>query len=405
MCVDGEGGRKVRNLTFLVTVLFLYSFFVGVASGLPAVLDDFEGLRLDPAVWEVRDVGGLSSMVSSGKLIVFGEYDGSVSEPGSGGWNKYWLFTKDRFEGRVDVSVEMTIDAAEGTEFGMGIGLQAPGVTGLPHENVVLLSSYFFLGNENTIGIAQTFIGISGTNMVIDPTDIVLGQSRVYRLVAHEDGLVEFYLDGVLKGSTVFLSEEFRLFLTVGIKYAGTHVTVSFDDVMVEESPLDVLLPPPPTLILTANPTGGWSPLEVTFASTVNDGVAPFTYAWTFGDGASGSGASVSHVYTSPGTFTAQVVVTDSQGRSTTETVTVTVTGTGLNIAGMGDFLTLVLLIVVTVFAAIAVIAIVLLRGRRRGPWVAPPPLGPDPVMGPQNHQVGEDEGSPGADQGKAPKV
>lgn len=151
-------------------------------------------------------------------------------------------------------------------------------------------------------------------------------------------------------------------------------------------------LPPPPTLIMTANPTGGWSPLEVDFVCSVNDGLAPFTYAWTFGDGASGSGASVTHVYNGPGTFTAQVVVTDSRGRSVTETVAVTITGTGLNIAGMGDFLTLILLIVVIVAVA-AVVAIVLLRRRRGSRWRPPPPSSPDQPMEPPDHQEGEEEG------------
>lgn len=157
-------------------------------------------------------------------------------------------------------------------------------------------------------------------------------------------------------------------------------------------------LPPPPSLIVTANPTGGWSPIQVNFAATVNDGLAPFTYAWTFGDGASGSGASVSHVYTFPGTFTAQVVVTDSRGRSSAETVTVTVTGTGVNIAGMGDLLTLILVIVVLVAVVIAVLTVVLLRRRRRpreGPWVPPPPSGSDQEPRPPDHQEGEEGGSP----------
>ncbi len=157
-------------------------------------------------------------------------------------------------------------------------------------------------------------------------------------------------------------------------------------------------LPPPPSLIVTANPTGGWSPIQVNFAATVNDGLAPFTYAWTFGDGASGSGASVSHVYTFPGTFTAQVVVTDSRGRSSAETVTVTVTGTGVNIAGMGDLLSLILVIVVLVAVAIAVLTVILLRRRRRprkGPWAPPPPSGSDQEPRPPDHQEGEEGGTP----------
>lgn len=121
-----------------------------------------------------------------------------------------------------------------------------------------------------------------------------------------------------------------------------------------------LLLPPP---LVTADPNGGWAPLEITFSVTWSDGLAPFVYSWTFGDGSSGSGSPVSHVYTSPGTYTPQVVVIDSRGRSATENLTIAVTGTGLNIAGLGDFMTLILLIVAIVAVA-AVVLVILLRRR-----------------------------------------
>jgi PKD repeat protein len=38
------------------------------------------------------------------------------------------------------------------------------------------------------------------------------------------------------------------------------------------------------------------------------------SYAWDFGDGSSGSGVSASHTYEAPGTFTAVLTVTDTQG-------------------------------------------------------------------------------------------
>ena len=49
------------------------------------------------------------------------------------------------------------------------------------------------------------------------------------------------------------------------------------------------------------------------------------SYAWTFGDGQSGSGSTVSHTYTSVGSFTAELRVTDNSGMSTTRSVVITV--------------------------------------------------------------------------------
>jgi PKD repeat protein len=48
-------------------------------------------------------------------------------------------------------------------------------------------------------------------------------------------------------------------------------------------------------------------------------------YAWDFGDGQTGSGASVQHTYTAPGTYMATVTASNSAG-SWTATVQIVVT-------------------------------------------------------------------------------
>lgn len=83
------------------------------------------------------------------------------------------------------------------------------------------------------------------------------------------------------------------------------------------------------TAVINTNPTpaSGDAPLAVSFnasASTVEDG--PGTYAWDFGDGATASGATTNHTYTTPGTYTAAVTVTDAGGRSDSASVNVNVT-------------------------------------------------------------------------------
>jgi PKD repeat protein len=49
------------------------------------------------------------------------------------------------------------------------------------------------------------------------------------------------------------------------------------------------------------------------------------SYAWVFGDGASGSGVSASHTHSTPGTYTARLTVTDNRGATGTTTATITV--------------------------------------------------------------------------------
>jgi len=82
----------------------------------------------------------------------------------------------------------------------------------------------------------------------------------------------------------------------------------------------------PPSAALTATPASGTAPLTVTFSgsgSSDPDGTI-VAYEWSFGDGSPpASGVSASHVYTLPGSYAAQLKVTDNSGLSATRSVTV----------------------------------------------------------------------------------
>jgi PKD repeat protein len=75
-----------------------------------------------------------------------------------------------------------------------------------------------------------------------------------------------------------------------------------------------------PTAAFSLTPTSGTGPLLVTAdasGSTDTDSTPIATYAFDFGDGTTvgpQSGATASHVFTTPGTYTVQVTVTDSAG-------------------------------------------------------------------------------------------
>ena len=69
-------------------------------------------------------------------------------------------------------------------------------------------------------------------------------------------------------------------------------------------------------------------PLDVTFDASAstdpNNNIA--TYAWDFGDGTTGTGVNTTHQYTTEGTFTVTLAVTDTAGLSDTATATITAT-------------------------------------------------------------------------------
>ncbi|MBI3804575.1 MAG: beta-propeller fold lactonase family protein [Nitrospirae bacterium] len=83
-----------------------------------------------------------------------------------------------------------------------------------------------------------------------------------------------------------------------------------------------------PTARMTATPTSGAPPLAVQFnggTSSDPDGKIA-SYIWSFGDGASGTGAAVQHTYSNAGSYTAKLTVTDDQG-ATASTQTSIVVG------------------------------------------------------------------------------
>jgi PKD repeat protein len=92
--------------------------------------------------------------------------------------------------------------------------------------------------------------------------------------------------------------------------------------------------PPPvnqaPIASFAASPLSGVVPLSVSFdasSSSDTDGSIT-TYAWTFGDGTDATGRTVSHTYTTAGTYSAGLTVTDDDGATASASRDISVTTT-----------------------------------------------------------------------------
>jgi len=83
----------------------------------------------------------------------------------------------------------------------------------------------------------------------------------------------------------------------------------------------------PPVASFTRTPSSGEAPLGVSFnASGSYDSDGSITsYVWDFGDGRSGTGVTASHTYSSSGTYTARLTVSDNHGATGTITHSVIV--------------------------------------------------------------------------------
>lgn len=74
-----------------------------------------------------------------------------------------------------------------------------------------------------------------------------------------------------------------------------------------------------PAAAFTASPASGPLPLTVDFDATASTGGAPLVYAWAFGDGATGAGATTEHTYSQEGVYTVTLTVTNTEGSSHTQ--------------------------------------------------------------------------------------
>ncbi len=65
---------------------------------------------------------------------------------------------------------------------------------------------------------------------------------------------------------------------------------------------------------VSALPSSGIAPLEVAFSSSVAGGNDPLSYAWTFGDGETGTGQNPTHTFASGGEYEVVLTATDADG-------------------------------------------------------------------------------------------
>ncbi|MBM9513983.1 PKD domain-containing protein [Desulfogranum marinum] len=76
---------------------------------------------------------------------------------------------------------------------------------------------------------------------------------------------------------------------------------------------------------ITSNATEGTAPLTVAFDGSSSTGDIT-SYAWSFGDGDTADANNINHTFTLPGTYTAKLTITDSNGNTSSDTATITVT-------------------------------------------------------------------------------
>ncbi len=120
-------------------------------------------------------------------------------------------------------------------------------------------------------------------------------------------------------GGTSTSASPSHTYTAVGVYTARLTVTDAVGVTAAAPS-LTIVVNTPPSTTAAASPTAGDAPVAVSFTSTVSSGTAPFSYAWTFGDGGSSTSQSPSHTYTAAGTYHPSLTITDAAGRTASAT-------------------------------------------------------------------------------------
>jgi hypothetical protein len=156
---------------------------------------------------------------------------------------------------------------------------------------------------------------------------------------------------------------------------SGTYqVTVTVRDsngFLVSSGPV-VLTVHPALSASIAGPSGNQTTgRNLSFYALAANGTGPYDYAWAFGDGATGSGTIVGHVYRHAGTYTVWVWVNDSVGASVLRSFVVTIVPAPSAATLLGLPMTEAIALLVLVALAGVVGAALLVARRRR----TPPPV------------------------------
>ena len=135
-----------------------------------------------------------------------------------------------------------------------------------------------------------------------------------YSLAISND-LVTLSVDG-----SPFLTRDLGYVYTGQIALYVKKATAFFDNVVVTHDPAANVVP---QAVFSDSVSGATA--DVSASSSLDPDGSITAYAWDFGDGTTGAGASAEHAYTSNGTFTVTLSVTDNSGARTKIVHTVTV--------------------------------------------------------------------------------
>lgn len=218
----------------------------------------------------------------TGRHVVYGE------------WGRNF-FTFERFHGCIDVSY----DGGSGTPNNAPIA-DAQSVS-LDQDSSLAIT----LSGSDSDGIVQSY------NIIANPSNGSLGGTGSNRLYTPNSGY---------SGSDSF---SFSVSDNDGASSSAATVSITVNPVTVGTNQA-------PIADFSYVPTGLTAAFDGTSSSDLDNGPSPLSYSWSFGDGVSATGASVSHTYSTSGSYSVSLTVSDGElSNTSSKNVTVNEPVTG----------------------------------------------------------------------------
>ena len=213
----------------------------------------------------------------------------------------------------------------------------------------IYVSSLTVTDNDGATGVASIVITVVAANQppvaAFTPTPtsgpIPLAVSFNASASNDSDGVIQTYAWNFGDGNTGTGVNTNHTYTVAGT-YTVT-LTVTDEDNASATATATIVANPPlnvaPTATFTANPLAGAPPLLVSFnaSGSVDPDGTIVSYAWTFGDGNTGTGVNPTHTYQAEGDFVAQLIVTDDSAASDTFSITIAVNAN--NVAPTATFI------------------------------------------------------------------
>ena len=255
--------------------------------------------------------------------------------------------------------------------------------TGLSPFHVYNASGSFKVAVTVTDSLGNSYAATATVNVSLPPSNVTILASR---------NVVDAGLPLTLTAEAQFGSAPLTYSWTLGdgstsssqslahsYSAPGTYViklTVTDSAGQLSSTSYTVLVLPDPQAVIN-NVSTLAANTSATFSASVNGGLAPYSYQWSFGDGSNSTDATPGHTYTSKGTYQVELRVTDSEGYTSTSYHNVTVTagssssGTSSSKAPSQNSVAGYLLLgggLIAGFAVGSVIAALLIAKRKRPP-------------------------------------